>query len=301
MRFQLIACTAACLLASGLVTADTVLFGGLGGHQNGDSTNDGALGIVNQTTGVVSIVGHPAGVARISGLTFDLNGNLYGATQGRAPFPPVTPPSASELILINPTDGSLISDIGTITDNGTGINISDLALDPVTGTLFGIRGPNDGNNGQGLLYTINKATGAATLVGDTHLFFGSIAFGPSGTLYLSAADLDFSTGNIINSRLETLNPSDASVNSTVFTPEFYGALGVRPTDAAIFAGNGDQHTLFTLNATTGAETMVGDTGRNFIGDLAFTPIPEPSNFIPVAALASAICLLSWRTRRSART
>jgi hypothetical protein len=41
----------------------SILFGGLGGHNNGDSTNDGSLALVNQTTGVVNIVGHPAGVS----------------------------------------------------------------------------------------------------------------------------------------------------------------------------------------------------------------------------------------------
>ena len=42
------------------------LYGGLAGHNNGDSTNDGALATVNPNTGAVSIVGHPAGVTRIS-------------------------------------------------------------------------------------------------------------------------------------------------------------------------------------------------------------------------------------------
>lgn len=260
--------------------AAPIMYGGLGGHANGDSTNDGALGIIDQNTGVVTIVGHPAGVARISGLAFDLNGNLYGATQGNFPFPPVTPPSSSALIEINPADGSLISDVGIITDHGTPINIADLAIQPKTGVLFGIRGPNDGLNQQGLLYTIDKTTSAATLVGDTSSFFDSIAFGPDGTLYLSAANLDFMTGNIVDPRLETLDPSNATELTSVPTAQFYGALGARPSDGVIFAGNGDQHTLYTLNPTTGAQTVVGDTGRNFVGDIDFlTPVPEPSTLV----------------------
>src|SRR3954452_22444879 len=71
----------------GLLAAST-LYGGLGGHSNGDSTNDGSLGVVDPNTGVVSVVGPPAGVSRISGLAFGLNGILYGATQIAGGFPP---------------------------------------------------------------------------------------------------------------------------------------------------------------------------------------------------------------------
>jgi outer membrane protein assembly factor BamB len=144
------------------------------------------------------------------------------------------------------------------------------------------------------LYTINKLTGAATLVGDTSSFFDSIAFAPDGTLYLSAADLDFVTGNTINFRLQTLDPSNANVLTTVSTSEFYGALGIRPTDGVIFAGNGDQAQLFTLNPTTGAETLLGSTGRTFVGDIDFL-VPEPAS-IALTGLG-ALGLALWKTRR----
>ena len=138
--------------------ADT-MYGGLGGHNNGDSTNDGALGIVDQTTGAVSIVGHPAGVTRISGLAFDSLGNLFGATQPGGGFPPPPGPTgASNLIRIDPNTGSLISSV-PISDGTNSISIADLAIQPGTNTLYGIRGPNDQLNGQGFLYTINSLTG----------------------------------------------------------------------------------------------------------------------------------------------
>jgi hypothetical protein len=66
-------------------TAAQILYGGLGGLNNGASTNDGALVTVSQTTGAVTIVGHPIGtppdtITRISGLAFDSAGNLFGST-----------------------------------------------------------------------------------------------------------------------------------------------------------------------------------------------------------------------------
>ena len=55
----------------------------------------------------------------------------------------------------------------------------------------------------------------------------------------------------------------------------------------IFGGNGDQGQLFTVNAATGAETLLGFTGRNFVGDLDFRPIPEPGTLgLAVAAIFS---------------
>ena len=256
--------------------ATPIMYGGLGGHSNGDSINDGSLAIVDQTTGTVSIVGHPTGVARISGLAFDSLGNLFGATQLAGGFPPPPgPTSFSNLIRLNPNTGALLSSV-PIAAGGVGISIADLAVQPGTDTLYGIRGPTDQLGGQGLLYTINAVTGAATLVGNTGDFFGSIAFSPTGTLYMSAADLDFATGNLVNIALKTLNPNNAAVLTNVPTLDFFGALGIRPTDGVIFGDTGDEHELFTINAATGGETLIGDTGRNFVGDLAFQPVPEPT-------------------------
>ncbi len=254
------------------------LYGGLGGHSNGDSTNDGALGIVDQITGGVSIVGHPAGVARISGLAFGLDGTLYGATQVPGGFPPPPGPTgASNLIRIDANTGALISS-ALITDGTNGLSIADLAVQPGTGVIYGIRSPQDQLGGQGRLYTINPATGLATFVGSTGDFFASIAFAPNGILYMSSADLDFATDNIINMSLKTLNPANAGILSTVATQDFFGAFGIR-SDGTIFGGTGDQGQLFTINPVTGAETLIGSTGQNFVGDLAFAPVPEPGSFL----------------------
>jgi PEP-CTERM motif len=257
--------------------ATPIMFGGLGGHSNGDSINDGSLAIVDQTTGIASIVGHPAGVNRISGLAFDSLGMLFGATQLAGGFPPPPgPTSFSNLIRLDPNTGALISSVPIMAAGGVSISIADLAVQPGTDRLYGIRAPTDQLNGQGRLYTIDRVTGAATLIGDTGDFFGSIAFSPTGTLYMSAADLD-AMGNLVNISLKTLNPNNAAVLTTVPTVDFFGALGIRPSDGVIFGDNGDQSPLFTMNATTGAESLVGNTGRNFVGDLAFQPtaVPEP--------------------------
>src|SRR5437870_3775009 len=188
--------------------AGVVMYGGNGGHRNSDSINDGFLVTIDQVTGAVTPVGHPAGVSRLTGLAFDLTGALYATTQGPGGFPPPPGPiTTSSLLLLKAATGATISNIGTIKDaSGIGISMADLAVQPGTGVLFGIRSPGDQLGGQGRLYTINKTTGAATLVGDTGNFFGSIAFAPNGTLYMSAANLD-AMDNFIVVGLKTLTPA----------------------------------------------------------------------------------------------
>ncbi|HSV13374.1 MAG TPA: hypothetical protein VLI90_03900 [Tepidisphaeraceae bacterium] len=286
-----------------------VMFGGLGGHGPGsNSTNDGSLVTIDQTTGDVTVVGHPAGVARLTGITFDSSGALFGSTLGSIPFPPPPAKSTSSLIQINPATGAIESTIGSITDGagGAAISIADLAAQPGTGTLFGIRSPVDGLGGQGNLYTINKSTGVAKLVGATGRFFASIAFAPNGTLYMTGADLG-PNGAEVNPQLLTLDPANAKVKTSVTTDGFFGALGVRPGDGAIFAGNGDGSQIFTLNAGTGAATALShNTGTNFVGDLDFRPatnaIPlPPALWSGIIGMIALVGLASARMLRSAGT
>lgn len=261
-----------------------IMYGGLGGHANGDSINDGALAIVNQATAAVSIVGHPAGVARLSGLEFDSTGALFGATQNNVAFPPPTLKGPSNLVRLDPLTGATLYTVAIKDATGREINIADLAVQPGTNILFGISS-DIGGLGAGELFTIDKITGLATLVGTTDDFFASIAFAPDGTLYMFAQTLTFGPNGPIFGppELEILNPSNAAELSAVPTSQFYGAFGIRPTDGVLFAGNGDGGAgiaaLFTVNPNTGVATLIGPTGRNFIGDLAFQVVPEPGTLV----------------------
>jgi hypothetical protein len=262
------------------IQAGVIMYGGNGGHPNPDgsplSINNGWLDIIDQTTGAVTPVGHAAGVSKLSGLAFLTSDILFGSTINGSPgFPPPLPNSpTSDLVQINPLTGALIKDIGLINVGGTALQIADLAIQPGTGALFGISASSSGDSfAAGKLYTINKATGVATLVGATGDFFGAIAFAPNGTLYMHAADLD-NMGNIVNVQLKTLNPINANTLTAIAILDIPGALGVRG-DGTIFAGNGDAGKIYTINPLNGRETTVGNTGLNFVGDLDFQPAPEP--------------------------
>jgi len=256
--------------------AQPVLYGGLGGHGvtvgPQASTNDGSLVIVSQTDGSTTVVGHPAGVARISGIAFGLDGVLYGATQVGGGFPPPPGPNApSELIRIDPDTGALLSSV-TIKDGAEGISIADLAVHPKTGALYGVRSSHDPGVGEGKLYIINPATGAATFVGDTFAFFASIAFAPDGTLYMGVAELG---AGPVNPGLLTLNAGNGAILKSVSTAHFYSSLAVRPSDGVMFGGTGDLQGVYTIDRETGAATGVGLTGRNLVGGLAFRPTQAP--------------------------
>ena len=186
-------------------------------------------------------------MARLTGIAFDLSGNLWGSTQTGGGFPPPPPVLTSDLIQINPDTGALIKDVGTIRESsstGPSLSIADLAIQPGTGTLFGVDGPNDGLNLQGSLFTINTSTGVATLVGDTGNFFASIAFAPNGTLYLTGAG--FAGAGPINPVLETINPATGAVLTTVSTMDFFGGLGIR-SDGTIWGTTGDSAQIDTFD------------------------------------------------------
>ena len=255
-----------------LYTGDTaigqeLLYGGNGGHSDGTSINDGSLLIVDQVTAAVTVIGHPTGVPRLTGIAFDSAGALFASTLPAGGFPPPPPRLTSTLITLDASTGALLSTIGPIRDGpgGPPMSVSDIAFQPVTGRLFGIRSSVDGLGSQGGLYTIDTATGVATTVGQTGAFFATIAFAPDGTLYeVTAALLD----GPVNPKIRTLNPSNGAVLTEVPTSEFFGALAVR-SDGALFGSTGDDHEIFTINPATGAVSETGDTGRNYVGALAF--------------------------------
>jgi polar amino acid transport system substrate-binding protein len=251
----------------------TTLFGGIG---RGGGSDRGELITINQITAVGILVGSGATDPDVglTGLAFDISGDLFASTTSAPLFPPPgappTPPQ-STLIRLDPLTGAQVALIGTIrTADGTQVVISDLALQPGTGALFGtaINLTTGTNN----IYTIDKTTAVATLVGDTGVIGATLAFGPNGTLYQTSAE--FNDAGFVRGFLNTLDPNTANVltTSNPFTEAHIGGLTVRPSDGTIFASGGMESDIYTLTPS-GVLTFVGLTGFGGVGDIAFTARP----------------------------
>jgi hypothetical protein len=185
---------------------------------------------------------------------------LYGANGARG--------IPSNLYILNPSSGAVLQNVGPI-----GFAVTGLAVDPTTGTLYGSTGqqgrPPGGAPNPGSLITINKTTGAGTLVGDQRPddeTAADITFTPDGALFgwledgsddLVTIDKASGAATIVgNSGLDTFGSGLASDSA--------GTL--------FFAGEGDDGPLRTVNRATGSTGQVATlngTAGDPIAALAF--------------------------------
>ena len=259
----------------------------------------GNLYTVDPATAVSTLVGPIVNVSGggglgITGLAFDpLNGALYGITGGA--HSPTGNTLASTLVTIDPVTGNatVIGSLGT--------KLADISFS-ANGTLYGF----NGGISPFSLTTINLTTGAATQVGPsgyTSVIGGGLAFSPTATLYVSAKDINGTTGTI-----DTVDPLTGGVTTgPVLTNRPFGvALNALAFNAAgILYGNitdsGSPATvdLVTIDPATGA---IGDIGRlpGNSDALAFSVaiVPEPATWVLVGIGAGVLLLAKnprlWR-------
>jgi DNA-binding beta-propeller fold protein YncE len=174
----------------------------------------------------------------------------------------------SNLVVLDPSTGSVIRTVGPI-----GFGVTGLAIDPTTGTLYGATGRNTGA-GTGpnpvSLIRINRTTGAGSLVGKfrpDNEGAADLTFTPDGTLY---GWLEPNTDDLI--RIDKATGVATVVGDSGL--DTYGS-GIASNSAGVlyFAGEGDQGRLFTIDRGTGAATPIatldGATGNPGISALAF--------------------------------
>lgn len=263
------------------VAAET-MYGGGSGQQ------DGRFGIVDQITGDFSVLGDPTATTGqgLSGLAFGMEGRLWASVSQNSVL-------GSRLFEIDPVTGSLINDVGPIqTGAGADVRIVDLAMQPLTNVLFGL--DRDGN-----LFTINKQTAVATLIGDPGVGHGGIAFSPSGTLYLVQNG---------GGELWIINPNTAAtvgMSVDIESGACLDGLAVRPSDGALFATECDGREIIRINPINGdSEEIDPGDAEDDVADLAFqfAPVSKAPALSVVGSTVLAMALLLgglWRGRQRA--
>jgi hypothetical protein len=281
--------------------AEPMLMAGIG---FGSAANRERIVTVNELTAAGTLLPGP-GVgpsAGLNGFAFDASGTLYGSGVNNPVFADPQP-GAPVLVRLDPATGALLFSV-PITFGGNPLEILDLAAQPGTGNIYGTSFTSTVPGTS--IYTINKTSGEANLVGATGEIGVTLAFAPDATLYMSSATFS-ETGVQTGSFLHTVSPLTGGILSTVGIATLpsgnfvhIGGLGVRPTDGALFAAGreatvsqtGDIYRL----TTTGTATRVGSTGVGEVGDLDFAPVPEPGMLLLLSSGLAGVGALARKRR-----
>jgi len=231
--------------------------GAMVGSGGASGPGAGAFFMISQNFGTQTFIGDPTANGGVSGLAIDDQFRVWGTNVN-------IPVDASHLIQINPDDGTLINDVGSIVDAaGDDVKVQDLAYRSSTDQLFG-------TDDNGDLVTINRSTAVATFVGALPSSPMHIGFSPTDVLW--GVDRS-SSGDLF-----TLDPTNANVLTQVArspTGEL-DALGVDPKTGVIwvartnFQGLGEE--VNTINSA-GIRTVVG-SGLRVVADIDFVPLKD---------------------------
>jgi hypothetical protein len=226
----------------------------LGGLYGTDGSN---LYIIDKTTGSATLIGpHGSIEVAIGALAFDETGVLYGISLA----------DNARLYTIDPTTGAATSagalGIGFVYEGGLDFDAS--------GQLFGV---NRGISGDGKLFTVDKGTGTATVVGPTtevHRDINGLAF--DGQTFYAIDNYSNTFGSI-----EPTTGVYTSIGNTGATIGPAGALAIDPADGKIYASFNSGGGFYTIDKATGDATLID---HNYVDyGLAFAPLSKV--FLPL--------------------
>ncbi|HZW08839.1 MAG TPA: hypothetical protein VFF69_02965 [Phycisphaerales bacterium] len=168
-------------------------------------------------------------------------GILYAVDDGR------------DLLFTIDTDLLTVTPVGSL---GTGGDFGDLAYDNATGTMFYV-----GGRGNDSLYTVNLATGAATLVG---------AHGVSDMFALGVDDQGQLYGQATSGQVYRLDRNTGGASGIGSNSVYPGGYDWTPGVGLVFiqAGGGD---IFSVDRNTGAATLLASPGGINDCDIAYDP------------------------------
>jgi hypothetical protein len=171
----------------------------------------------------------------------------------------------SHLVILNPNTGAVVSTVGSI-----GFAVTGLAVHPGTGVLYGATSFGD-PTASGALITINKSTGAGTLVGSFGLGgdpLPDLTFTNDGTLYGWARFPNaLHRVNLTTGRATRVGTFNIGTN--------FPGLGLAATSTGLILGTSGLGPLFEVNPNTGIAVAFTNTDwtrtDSGFGALAFGP------------------------------
>ncbi len=242
------------------------------------------VGPLNDVTGlnypITGLAFHPT-----TGVLYGSTGNNPAATAGR--FVAINPATA-QVTLIGPFNA------GPTNDEGTPATMTDLAFDSV-GNLFGVA-----SIGGPQLYSINIATGQATVIGNSGLTSttgGGLAISSGGVFYGTPTASRFGTYDATTGVYTNIAAPNRPGNAGALA-----ALDFDPTSGVLYAmhsapGSPPPTNLVTINPTNAMVTLLG-ASVIALDAIAFRPeiIPEPSAIVLLLSAALMSFVTSLRAR-----
>jgi hypothetical protein len=218
-------------------------------------TIDPATGAVLTTVGLLNdAAGHNYGMGALK--YHPITGIFYGATTTTSPTDP------NYLVIVDPAT-ALVTPIGPF---GVGALLTDIAIDPMTGIMYGVSANNQ------KFYTINTTTGLARQTGSTLIGYqngGGLAADRTGTLF-GISNFSFYSYNKTNGNATLIGLTGLGnyVRAADFDPSnvFYGLEGGGGIDSNHYRW------LDTCDVTTGLCTRVGPIPVNDLDALGFIPV-----------------------------
>ncbi len=218
----------------------------------------------------------------MTGLAFHpFTGVLYGSTGNSVPA------SAAKLVTINPGTG-LVTPVGpfNVGNVGTPATMADIEFDPNTGILYGI-----GSVGGPQLYSINLATGQATVIGSTGLTStsgGGLAISSSGVFYGSPTPSRYGTYDLGTGAFSLITNPDKPAGTGAYGALSYNENGVL-YGLNVGPGSPPPTHIVTIDPPTGAVTDLG-ASLNSLDSFAFQIPTRP--ILSIAKTGSQVSL-TW--------
>ncbi len=217
-------------------------------------TIDPATGMVLTTVGLLhDSANNPYG---LTGLKYDsTTGIFYAATSGQSPTRP------SYLATVDPAT-ALVTPIGPFGDRA----LTDLAIDPTTGTMYGISGFDQ------KFYTINTSTGQAVQTGSTGIGFangGGFAADRTGALF-GFSNFSFYSFNKTTGMATLIGPT--GLRNLVKAADFNPSNMLYALEGGGGVDNTHLRWLDRCEVTTGTCTRVGQVNANDLDALGFIPL-----------------------------